>query len=104
MLSSGDQLTLHNVLEDENLDTIRATESDEGIKSSVENLVPILTEFKGISEDTCDMPVCEDPSTFDALSHHSEILSDLNDDDISSNDDSYKNIEYVEASLSFGVR
>ncbi|GJT21900.1 hypothetical protein Tco_0891837 [Tanacetum coccineum] len=86
------------IMEDENLDTIRATESDEGIKSSVENLVPILTEFKGISEDTCDMPVCEDPSTFDALSHHSEILSDLNDDDISSNDDSYKNIEYVEAS------
>ncbi|GKA57174.1 hypothetical protein Tco_0756362 [Tanacetum coccineum] len=86
------------IMEDEHLDTILATESDEVIKSSVENLVPIPSEFEGISEDTCDMPVCEDPSTFDALSDHSEILSDSNDDDISSNDDSYKNIEYVEAS------
>ncbi|GKG12911.1 hypothetical protein Tco_0349871, partial [Tanacetum coccineum] len=53
---------------DEHLDTIH----------SVENLVPIPSEFKGISEDMCDVPVCEDPSTFDALSNHSEILSDPN--------------------------
>ncbi|GJZ75095.1 hypothetical protein Tco_0639560 [Tanacetum coccineum] len=66
--------------------------------SSVENLVPIPSEFKGISEDTCDVPVCEDPSTFDALSNHSEILSDSNNDGTSSDDDSYENIEYVEAS------
>ncbi|GKB21760.1 hypothetical protein Tco_0855683 [Tanacetum coccineum] len=73
---------------DEHLDTI----------SSVENLVPIPSEFKGISEDTCDVPVCEDLSTFDALSNHSEILSDSNNDGTSSDDDSYENIEYVEAS------
>ncbi|GJT24772.1 hypothetical protein Tco_0894709 [Tanacetum coccineum] len=41
------------IMEDEHLDTIPATESDEVIKSSVENLVPIPSEFKGISEDTC---------------------------------------------------
>ncbi|GJT08021.1 hypothetical protein Tco_0842483 [Tanacetum coccineum] len=76
------------IMEDEHLDTI----------PSVENLVPIPSEFKGISEDTCDVPVCEDPSTFDALSNHSEILSDSNNDGISSDDDSYENIEYVEAS------
>ncbi|GKD83493.1 hypothetical protein Tco_1350332 [Tanacetum coccineum] len=56
---------------DEHLDTI----------PSVENLIPIPSEFKGISEDTCDVPVCEDPSTFDALNDHSEILSDSNNDD-----------------------
>ncbi|GKA69302.1 hypothetical protein Tco_0775366 [Tanacetum coccineum] len=73
---------------DEHLDTI----------SSVENLVPIPNEFKGISEDTCDVPVGEDSSTFDALSNHSEILSDSNNDGTSSDDDSYENIEYIEAS------
>ncbi|GJY35358.1 hypothetical protein Tco_0420736 [Tanacetum coccineum] len=86
------------IMEDEHLDTIPATESDEVIKSSVENLVQIPSEFKGISEDTCDVPVCEDPSTFDALSNHSEILSDSNNDGTSSDDDSYENIEYIEAS------
>ncbi|GJX60910.1 hypothetical protein Tco_0292300 [Tanacetum coccineum] len=44
---------------DEHLDTISATESDEVIKSSVENLVPIPSEFKGISDDTCDVLTCE---------------------------------------------
>ncbi|GJY87583.1 hypothetical protein Tco_0502211 [Tanacetum coccineum] len=68
------------------------------LSTSVENLVQIPSEFKGISEDTCDVPVCEDPSTFDALSNHYEILSDSNDDGTSSDDDSYENIEYIEAS------
>ncbi|GJX24586.1 hypothetical protein Tco_0230882 [Tanacetum coccineum] len=80
---------------DEHLSTIPETESDELIKSSVENLVPIPSEFEGISEDTCDVPVCEDPSTFDALNDHSEILSDSNDDDTSSDDDDFEDIEYV---------
>ncbi|GJT01072.1 hypothetical protein Tco_0822241 [Tanacetum coccineum] len=44
------------------------------------------------------MPVGEDSSTFDALSDHSEILSDSNNDGTSSDDDSYEHIEYVEAS------
>nr|GEV79606.1 MAK10-like protein [Tanacetum cinerariifolium] len=35
---------------DEHLDTIPVMESDEVIKSSVENLVPILSEFKGIPD------------------------------------------------------
>ncbi|GJU81455.1 hypothetical protein Tco_1283820 [Tanacetum coccineum] len=63
-------------------------------KSSVENLVPIPSEFKGISDDMCDV----DPSTFDALSNHSKILSDSNDDGTSSDDDSYENIEYIKES------
>ncbi|GKA50549.1 hypothetical protein Tco_0743622 [Tanacetum coccineum] len=68
---------------DEHLDTI----------PSVENLVPIPSESKGISEDTCDVPVCENPSTFDSLNDHSEILFDSNDDDTSSDD--FEDIEYV---------
>ncbi|GJZ81031.1 putative reverse transcriptase domain-containing protein, partial [Tanacetum coccineum] len=76
------------IMEDEHLDTI----------PSIENLVPIPSEFKGISEDMCDVPVGEDSSTFDALSNHSEILSDSNNDGTSRDDDSYENIEYIEAS------
>ncbi|GKB60815.1 hypothetical protein Tco_0917001, partial [Tanacetum coccineum] len=44
---------------DEHLDTIPATESDEVIKSSVENLVPIPSEFEGMSDDTSDVPTCD---------------------------------------------
>ncbi|GJS30194.1 hypothetical protein Tco_0490814 [Tanacetum coccineum] len=80
---------------DEHLSTIPETELDELIKSSVENLVLIPNEFEGISKDTCDVPVCEDPSIFDALNDHSEILSDSNDDGTSSDDDDFKDIEYV---------
>nr|GFB30775.1 hypothetical protein [Tanacetum cinerariifolium] len=69
------------------------------IKSGVKELVPILSENEVTSEDKreCDMlvyensPICDD---------HSEIFSDSNnDDDISSNDDAFEDIEYVEASL-----
>ncbi|GKA11355.1 hypothetical protein Tco_0690788 [Tanacetum coccineum] len=80
---------------DEHLDTIHETESNEVIKSSVENLVPIPSESEGISNDTCDVPVCEDPSTFDALKDHYEILSDSNDDGTSSYDNDFKDIEYM---------
>ncbi|GJV36493.1 hypothetical protein Tco_1408970 [Tanacetum coccineum] len=75
------------IMGDEHLDTIL----------SVENIVPIPSEFEGISEDTCDVPVYEDSSTFEALSDHSEILSDSNNVGTSSDDDPYENIEYVEA-------
>ncbi|GJS05812.1 hypothetical protein Tco_0322320 [Tanacetum coccineum] len=44
---------------DEHLDTIPATESDEVIKSSVENLVPIPSEFEGIFDDSCDVLNCD---------------------------------------------
>nr|GEX65966.1 hypothetical protein [Tanacetum cinerariifolium] len=49
-------------LGDEHLDTISATESDEFIKSGVENLVPNPSESKGKSE--CDMPASEAFTTF----------------------------------------
>nr|GEU42248.1 hypothetical protein [Tanacetum cinerariifolium] len=47
---------------DEHLDTILAMESDEFIKSSVENLVPNPSESEG--ENECDVPACEVFTTF----------------------------------------
>ncbi|GKA40327.1 hypothetical protein Tco_0732920 [Tanacetum coccineum] len=52
---------------DEHLDTIRETESDEVIKSSVEDLVPIPSESEGIFDNMCDVPSC-DKKHFDAES------------------------------------
>ncbi|GKD94530.1 hypothetical protein Tco_1374367, partial [Tanacetum coccineum] len=47
------------IMEDEHLDTISATKSDEVIKSSVENLVQILSESEGIPDKMCDVPFCD---------------------------------------------
>ncbi|GJV04070.1 hypothetical protein Tco_1337639 [Tanacetum coccineum] len=44
---------------DEHLDTILETESDEVIKSSVEDLVPIPSESEGIFDNMCDVPFCD---------------------------------------------
>ncbi|GJV64807.1 hypothetical protein Tco_1475635 [Tanacetum coccineum] len=66
---------------DEHLSTIPETESDKLIKSSVENLVPIPSEFEDFSdnESECDVPVCDDFTTF------SNPLFD-SDDDFSNED------------------
>ncbi|GJS52854.1 hypothetical protein Tco_0626216 [Tanacetum coccineum] len=50
------------IMEDKHLDTIPETESGELIKSSVEDLVHTPSESNGISEDECDLPVCDDSS------------------------------------------
>ncbi|GJS16998.1 hypothetical protein Tco_0411470 [Tanacetum coccineum] len=83
---------------DEHLDTIPETESDEVIKSSVENLVPIPSESEGIPDKMCDVPLCNNPTSLEAFKEHSETIIDYNDDSTSSDDDSYENIEYVDAS------
>ncbi|GJW79273.1 hypothetical protein Tco_0140955 [Tanacetum coccineum] len=57
---------------DEHLDTIPETESDEVIKSSVEDLVPIPSESEGIFN-MCDVPSC-DKKHFDAESDLMESL------------------------------
>nr|GEU54238.1 hypothetical protein [Tanacetum cinerariifolium] len=83
----------------EHPNTTSETESDEIIKSGVEELIPIPSECEVTSEDKkeCDMLVCENSPICD---DHSEIFSDSNnDDDISSDDDAFEDIEYVEASL-----
>nr|GEY28960.1 hypothetical protein [Tanacetum cinerariifolium] len=63
---------------DEHLDTIPEIKSDEFIKSSVEKLIPSPSESE--DEYECDVPVCDDFTTF------SNLLFDV-DDDFSSSDD-----------------
>ncbi|GKG09443.1 hypothetical protein Tco_0338189, partial [Tanacetum coccineum] len=82
----------------EHLDTILATESDEFIESSVENLVPIPSESEGIPDSVCDVPLCNNPTLLEAFKEHSETIIDSNNDSSSSDDDSYENIDYVDAS------
>ncbi|GJR76304.1 hypothetical protein Tco_0088669 [Tanacetum coccineum] len=119
------------------LSTIPEMESDEVIKSSVENLVPIPSEFEGISNDTSDVPNCDhnrvnveidfmeslinrntsivrsskiDPilEEFAGELAHIALIPpgiveadfDPNDDTLS-DDDSFENIEYVDASPSY---
>ncbi|GKC97910.1 hypothetical protein Tco_1168185, partial [Tanacetum coccineum] len=114
---------------DEHLNTIPETESDEVIKSSVENLVPIPSEFEGIFDDTSDVPNCDNnrinvesdlveslinrdtsivySSKIDPileefsgeLAHIAPIPPGIveadPDDDTSSDDDDFEDIEYV---------
>ncbi|GKC32563.1 hypothetical protein Tco_1039857, partial [Tanacetum coccineum] len=83
---------------DEHLSTILETKSDELIKSSVKNLVPIPSKSEGISNDTCDVPFCDNSPPLDVLNNDFKIFSDFNDDCTLSDDDSFENIDYVEAS------
>ncbi|GJS98851.1 hypothetical protein Tco_0820021 [Tanacetum coccineum] len=50
---------------DKHLSTIPETESGKVTKSSVKDLISILSESKGISDDICDVPFC-DNDHFDA--------------------------------------
>ncbi|GKD35542.1 hypothetical protein Tco_1251051 [Tanacetum coccineum] len=77
------------IMEDEHLDTIPETESEEFIKSSVENLVQNPSEYAVLSDG-------ENLSTLDALKDNFEILSDSNNDGTSSDDDDFEDVEYEE--------
>nr|GEW34353.1 hypothetical protein [Tanacetum cinerariifolium] len=83
---------------DEHLSTILETESDEEIKSSGEDLVPIPSESEGIFDDTCDVTSCDNSPSLDVLRNHFDIFFDFNNDGTSSDDDSFEDIDYVEAS------
>ncbi|GJT16749.1 hypothetical protein Tco_0875455 [Tanacetum coccineum] len=74
------------IIEDEHLDTIPETESDEFIKSSVENLFPTPSEPEDFFdiESECDVLVC------DNLTNFSNPLFDANDDDASSDEEEFK--------------
>nr|GEX66814.1 hypothetical protein [Tanacetum cinerariifolium] len=84
---------------DKHLDTIPTTESDEVIKFSVEDLVPIPSESEGILDTMCDVYFVNNPTPLEAKDHF-EIVINSNDDYSSSDDDSlyHENIKYVKAS------
>nr|GEX47469.1 retrovirus-related Pol polyprotein from transposon TNT 1-94 [Tanacetum cinerariifolium] len=85
---------------DEHLDTIPAMESDEVIKSSVENLVLIPSESEGIPDTMCDVNLVSNPAPLEAKDHF-EIVINSNDDISSSDDDSLynENIEIEDDNL-----
>nr|GEV84747.1 hypothetical protein [Tanacetum cinerariifolium] len=85
------------IMEDEHLENIQAMKSDEVIKYSIENFVPIPSVSEGISNDTCDVPFCDNSHPLDVLNDHSEILFDFNGDCTSSDDDLFEDIDYVKA-------
>nr|GEW74403.1 hypothetical protein [Tanacetum cinerariifolium] len=84
----------------DHLDTIPVTESDEFIKSGVENLIPILSESEGIPEHVCDVPSHDNSSPLDVSKDKIEDFSESNKEFSSIDDDSFSidNIDYVEAS------
>ncbi|GJT31714.1 hypothetical protein Tco_0922133 [Tanacetum coccineum] len=88
------------IMEDEHLDTIPTVESDEVIKSSVEDLVQIPSESKGIPDKMCDVPFRDNSPPLDISKDQFEDFSESNNDSTSLDDDSLStdDIEYVEAS------
>nr|GEY44983.1 hypothetical protein [Tanacetum cinerariifolium] len=85
---------------DEHLDTILATESDEVIKSGVENLIPIPSESEGIPDHMYDVPFHDNSPPLDVLKDQFKDFSESNDEFSSTDDDSFSfdKIDYVEAS------
>nr|GFC21982.1 hypothetical protein [Tanacetum cinerariifolium] len=61
---------------DEHLDTILVTESDEFIKSGVENLIPIPSKSVGIPEHVCDVAFHDNSPPLDISKDQIEDFSD----------------------------
>nr|GEW12098.1 putative ribonuclease H-like domain-containing protein [Tanacetum cinerariifolium] len=85
---------------DKDLDTILAMESDEFIKSSVENLIPIPSESEGIPDHMCDVPSIDNSQPLDVSKDQIEDFSESNEEFSLTDDDSFyfDNIDYVKAS------
>nr|GFA09170.1 hypothetical protein [Tanacetum cinerariifolium] len=78
------------IMENEHLDTILKTESDEFIKYSVENLVMIPSESEDFSniKSECDMPDCDDSQTTNFSTFSNPIFNDsTSSDDESSHEE-----------------
>nr|GFC33754.1 hypothetical protein [Tanacetum cinerariifolium] len=85
----------------EHLSITPKTESNEVMESNAKNLLPIPSEYEVTLEDKreCDELICENSSTIDVCDNHSKILFSSNNDDLSSDDESFEDIEYVDASV-----
>nr|GFB50311.1 hypothetical protein [Tanacetum cinerariifolium] len=85
---------------DEHLDTIPVMESDEFIKSSVENLIPIPSESEGILDHRCDVSSHDNSPPLDVSKNQFEDLSESYEEFSSTDEDSFSfdKIDYVEAS------
>ncbi|GJV62317.1 hypothetical protein Tco_1468417 [Tanacetum coccineum] len=104
-MEPGDSLIMGN----EDLSTIPEKESDEFIKSSVEDLVPIPSESEDTSESDsdCDLPSCDDFSSIDDdnVKIYSNPFFEFDDEYISSDvnplfDELLENIESKDSYVS----
>nr|GEX08877.1 hypothetical protein [Tanacetum cinerariifolium] len=86
----------------EHLSITPETESDEVTESNAENLLPIPSECEVTLEDKreCDELICKNSSTIDVCDNSDTFSDSKINDDISVYDDDFKNIEYVDASVS----
>nr|GEY90050.1 hypothetical protein [Tanacetum cinerariifolium] len=75
---------------DEHLDTILAMESDEVIKSSVEDHVLIPSKSEGIPNTMCNVHLVNNPTPLESKDHFEIVINSI-DDYSSSNDDSLYN-------------
>ncbi|GJV80282.1 hypothetical protein Tco_1516152 [Tanacetum coccineum] len=75
------------IMEDEHLDTIPETKSDKLIKSSVKNLVQILSESEDSSEGECDLPPDDDSSKNHDLTFYNPLFDII--EDFTSSDESF---------------
>nr|GEY22571.1 hypothetical protein [Tanacetum cinerariifolium] len=82
------------IIKNKHLDTIPEKESDEFIKSSVENLVPNPNESEDLSniESECDVPICNDFMTFSNLLFDADEIFSSSDDKLFSDEDVPKEI------------
>ncbi|GKB56899.1 hypothetical protein Tco_0913085, partial [Tanacetum coccineum] len=93
------------IMGNEELSTIPEKESDEFIKSSVEDLVPILSESEDTSgsDSDCDLPSCDDFSPINVYEEKSMTFSnpifDSNDDFTSSKDESLSDEDVPEKNI-----
>nr|GFB31550.1 hypothetical protein [Tanacetum cinerariifolium] len=74
---------------DEHLDTFLATESDEFIKSGVENLILIPSESEGIPDHMCDVLSHDNSPPLDVLKYQIQDFSESNEEFSSTDDDSH---------------
>ncbi|GJY66117.1 hypothetical protein Tco_0468355 [Tanacetum coccineum] len=93
------------IMGDEELSNIPEKESDEFIKSSVEDLVPIPSESEDTSgsDSVCDLPSCDDFSPINVYKEKSVTFSnplfDSNDDFTSSDDESLSDEDVPEDNM-----
>ncbi|GJW39314.1 putative reverse transcriptase domain-containing protein [Tanacetum coccineum] len=75
------------IMKDEHLSTILETESDEFIKSSIENLVPTPSESEDVFDGECDLPPYDDSSKNHDLTFSNPLFNI--DEDFTSSDESF---------------
>ncbi|GJZ17550.1 hypothetical protein Tco_0553673 [Tanacetum coccineum] len=83
---------------DEHLTQYWQPESGRNKKSVKITMSPIPSESRVNLTCVCDVPFCNNPTPLKAFKEHSETIINSNNDYSSSDDDSYENIDYVDAS------